>query len=100
MSRPSGTTRTIPIVTAGSVGVASAQLLAANAARTAMILHNPSATATVSITTLTQGAATLNGAGTLTFGPLATILLTDLRVTDGFNAIASGAASPFTIWEF
>ena len=91
-----------PIITTVLVGTSSAQIVAPNPARKGLFLRNPSASGgpTISVAAKAQGAAVLNGAGTLTFAPMAGVQLHDLRMTDGLNAIASAPSAPFTIWEF
>lgn len=87
-------------VTAVTVGVASAQAIAQNLTRAGIVFHNASATASIAVVPTTFGAAALNTAGSITIGPLGTIVLTDVRSLDAFNAIASAAGAPLTIWEF
>lgn len=88
-------------ITAGSVGVASAQVIAANQNRTRIMFANVHATQSVALCPTSNGAAALNTAGSITLGPGVAIILDGDSVSfDAFNAIASGAASPLTIWEW
>lgn len=103
MSGPGWQTSSDPTVTAASVGVASAQCIGANVARSAIFFHNPNTVASaiqISICPASFGAAVLNGAGTLTLGPGGSALFDITKTGGAYNAIASGAASALTIWEF
>lgn len=87
--------------TAVSVGVASAQCIGTNQNRTRIQFANVHATASVAICPTSFGAAALNTGGSLTLGPGVSIILDGDSVSyDAFNAIASGAATPLTIWEW
>lgn len=92
-----------------TVGTASAQILPQNPSRKGLIFFNPSGN-TVSIcpaTTNTGAAlpAVVNGAGCLSILPAGLLALPqpgwpDIGLGAAWNAIASGAGTPFTVWEF
>lgn len=87
-------------VTAATVGVASAQCIGQNLTRTRIIFANQSATATIAICPTSFGAAVLGAAGAINLGPGAVLILDGEVVSvDAFNAIATAASTPLTIWE-
>lgn len=90
-----------------TVGVASAQCIpAGDNSRRKLMFHNPHGTNSVAVCPKTNGAtdgdlaAVVNGAGSITILPLATFEIEGKNCQSAFNAIASGAGTPFTIWEF
>lgn len=101
--QPGSQTSGDPIATGVSVGVASGQAIAANPGRSAIFFHNPNTLASaiqISICPAAFGVAVLNGAGMLNLGPGGSALFDITRTKGAYNAIASGAASALTIWEF
>src|SRR3974377_1817158 len=94
-----------------TLGVASAQILPQNPSRKGLIFFNPSAN-TVSIcpavnATGANQAAVLNGAGSfwvLSGGGMLGLPQPgwpdSVSIGSAFNGIASGASTPFTVWEF
>jgi len=101
-------TLTVPKTWALTIGASSAQVLPANAGRSSLWIHNPSAVGgnTVSLCGAADGGpagngvATVNGAGTITLPPGAFITVDATKWTDAINAIASGGGTPLTIIEF
>jgi hypothetical protein len=88
-------------VTKGSVGVTSAQVVGTNQNRSRIMFANVHATASVAICPTSNGAAALNTAGCLTLGPGMSVILDGDSVSyDAWNAIATGATTPLTIWEW
>lgn len=88
-------------VTAITVGVGSAQAIGTNPNRTRILFANVHATNSIAICPASNGAAALNTAGSLTLGPGVAIILDGDSVSyDAFNALASGASTPLTIWEW
>lgn len=79
-----------------SVGVASAQVVAAGVVKSGYLICNESATATVACNF--GGTAVINGAGSFTFTTLQCISNPpNIIDTSAINCIASGAATPITI---
>lgn len=78
-----------------TAGVASAQLLAADATRKVAWIQNVHATNMLGIAF--TAAAALNVAGTIMLAPYSSITITGLSAQLLINAIATGAASPVTV---
>ena len=101
---PNPQQRLDPLVNGGggaiTVGVASAQIIGINNQRWRLIIHNPSASAVIYICPASFGPAVVNGSGCLTINAGAQLILDNTRACGAFNAIASAAATPITIWEF
>ncbi len=83
-----------------SLSTTSAQVLAANSYRNALILFNPSGTYKVAIA-LGGTAAVIDGAGSITIPPAqAYTFEADVLPTNALNAISENAsATKLTIWE-
>jgi len=96
--RPGGQNSTYFVTTSVTVGTSSAQALGVDPNRSYLMMCNLSATATVFWSTLTNGAAVVNGAGSI---PLLSQSCTPpfdgIKFTDGINMIASAASTPVTI---
>ena len=100
MSIPGGQLSHNIVVTGATIGVASAQAIAAKSTRFGILFQNVHGTQSIALCPVSFGAAVLNSAGSIMLAPGGSLLLTDLRCNDAFNAIASGASTPLTIWEF
>lgn len=84
-------------VTSGTVGLtASAILLARSPQRKFLMIHNPSSSTTFGFT-VDGTTPVLNGAGTITLGPLATSMWDEFVLTGDITLIGSGASCPYTI---
>lgn len=104
------TTQNVPLVYNLTLGVTSVQILPTNPSRKALLFFNPSSN-TVSVCPALgingqQVPAVVNGAGSITIfsGGLLSIPQggwpENMGLGAAFNAIASGANTPFSIWEF
>jgi hypothetical protein len=91
------------------LGTASVQILPQNPTRLGIVFYNPGPnTVAICPATNNQGlplAAVIGGAGSMTLTPNNVTLMppvpwADATATNAWNAIASGAATPFTVWEF
>lgn len=82
-------------VTAGSVGVASAELLAADASRVLVLIQNVSALATIAVRG--GAAAALNIGGNLMAGPMGWIAFEGAAAAAAINAISDTPTTPVTI---
>ena len=103
--------QSLPFVFAVTVGTGSAQAVAANSNRARIEFYNSSDTAKIAVcpvlalrtipTTLT---CTVNGAGSITLLPYQSYRIDSVgqggHVSTAWNAIASGAGSPLTIFEW
>lgn len=103
------TTLATPFGYALTLGTSSVQILPANPSRKGLMFFNPSANTVSICPALTPGgaqlAAVVNGAGSMTVFSGGLLVLpqpgwSDIGLGAAFNAIASGAATPFTVWEF
>lgn len=93
-----------------SVGTSSAQAIASNPARRRIEFYNSSDTAkiavcpTISRTSTPTITCTVNGPGSITLLPYQSYRVDGVgqvpKVDSAWNAIASGAASPLTIFEW
>lgn len=95
--RPGGQKGTTFATTAVTVGVASGQAIAADGQRSALVLCNASAAATIFWSTGTFGAAAMNTAGSVPLTAQTCYTLDGTKMTDSINMIASGAGTPATI---
>lgn len=95
--RPGGQNSAYFVTTAATVGTSSAQVIAADTGRSALILCNPSASATIYWTWGQFGAAVANGAGSHPLASNTCFLLDGTKAADAINMIASAASSPATI---
>ena len=103
------TTAATPFGYALTVGTASAQILPQNPSRKGLIFFNPSANTVSICPAVTPGGAALaaivNGAGSLSILPSGMLALPqpgwpDIGLGSAWNGIASGAGTPFSVWEF
>jgi hypothetical protein len=93
-----------------TIGTVSVQILPANPSRKALLLFNPSNNTVSVCPAFTPGgtalAAVVNGAGSISVLSGGGFLMLpqpgwpDIGLGSAFNAIASGAGTPFTVWEF
>lgn len=74
----------------------SVPILAADSLRGMLLIHNPSAAASVAVN-LTGGTAAISTAGSVTLGPLATLLFQDAVPTSAVSAISNSTAVPITV---
>ena len=104
------TTLITPFAYALTVGVASAQILPQNPSRKGLIFFNPSANTVAICPALTSAgaalAAVLNGAGSISILPSGMLPIPqpgwpeNAGLGAAWNAVASGAGTPFSVWEF
>lgn len=91
-----------PVATAVTVGTSSVQLVPANGARHGLTIYNQSS----NVISVLPGAGTAvaNAAGTINIaasGGMLTITCNDrFPCGNAFQAIASGASSAVTVWEY
>ena len=95
--RPGGQNSTYFVTTSVTVGTSSAQALGVDPSRSFLQMCNLSASATVAWSTLTNGAAALNTAGSLPLAAGACQIYDNVKFTDGVNMIASAVSTPVTI---
>lgn len=100
MSQPSGQLSHNVTVTAVSVGTSSGLAIAAKSTRFGILFQNVGTANAIAICPTSFGAAALNTAGSIMLAAGGSLLLTDIRCNDGFNAIAATGTTPLTIWEF
>lgn len=100
MSQPSGQTSHNIRVTAASVTTSSTQILAENRNRYGIIFQNVHTANPIAITPTSFGAAALNTAGSIMLAAGGSLVITDVRCVDAFNAIAGTGTTPLTIFEF
>lgn len=104
------TTAATPFGYSLTVGTVSAQILPPNPSRKALLFFNGSNNTVSVCPALTPGgaalAAVVNGAGSISILSGGGFLMLpqpgwpDIGLGSAFNAIASGANTPFTVWEF
>jgi hypothetical protein len=103
------TTGLLPYVYAITLGTSSVQILASNPTRKGVMFHNPGSNSVAVCPALNIASAAvpavLNGAGSVTILPGGVLVVPqntwiDAVATCAWNAIASGAGTPFTAWEF
>jgi hypothetical protein len=104
------TTQSTPFGYALTIGTASVQILPVNPSRKALMFFNPSNnTVSVCPALAPNGAAlaaVVNGAGSISILSGGGFLMLpqpgwpDLGMGSAFNAVASGAGTLFTVWEF
>lgn len=93
--------RTDPIVTGGTATTTSALLIAANPARTRMIIHNADGTNAISILPVTSSIThTFGVAGSIKIGASGTLMLDGVTCTSGLSVIASAGTAKVSVWEF
>lgn len=81
----------------GTAGLtATAIILARSPQRRFLIIHNPSGSTSISYT-VDGTTPVLNGAGTITLGPLGTSTFDEFIPMGDITFIGSGASSPYTI---
>jgi hypothetical protein len=92
---------TLPKTTAATVGVTSAQVLAADPGRASLWMCNASATAIVFWSHGTFGNAAMNTAGSAPIAAGQCAVLDNTPDTDAINMIASAASTPVTlfVWD-
>ena len=104
------TTALLPICYQPSVGVTGAQIVPQNPSRKALLFFNPSANTVTIFPALNSSgqppAVALNGAGGISVLSGGMLALPqggwpdNIGLGSAWLAIASGASTPFTVWEF
>jgi hypothetical protein len=104
------TTALSPLAYALTLGTSSVAIVPSNPSRKGIIFFNPSSNTVAVCPAFTASGqalpAVVNGAGSINLLPNATLMLPPAGndktagVGAAWNAIASGAATPFTVWEF
>jgi hypothetical protein len=99
-----------PLGYAITLGTGSVQVLPVNPSRKAIIFFNASTNTVAVCPALTAGGqalvAVINGAGSITIVSQGLLTIPqqgwpdNVGIGAAFNAIASGASTPFSIWEF
>jgi hypothetical protein len=98
--RPGGQRSTVPVTIAYTAGTSSATAIVADAQRSAWWICDESNTASIAWSHASFGAAALNGAGSITVGPLGCSIIDNTKDTDAINVISTGAATPVTIFTW
>jgi hypothetical protein len=104
------TTALTPLGYALTIGTSSMQILASNPSRKGLMFFNPSSN-TVAVcpafnNNMQPLAAVINGAGAISVLPSGMLVIPqagwadNIALGSAFNGIASGASTPFSIWEF
>ncbi len=89
-----------PIVTAYTAGTTAGLGLAAGP-RAGLIVQNASASATITLCTVSSAIVpVINVAGCITLPAGGSMVITNIPMTSGLNVIASAAATPVTFWTF
>lgn len=102
-------TQNLPFAYALTVGLTSVQVLPSNPTRRGVTFYNPGPNTVAVCPALNNSqqaqAAVVNGAGSISILPMNVLVMPpvawpDAAATCAWNAIASGANSPFTAFEF